>query len=145
MLGWWICAQRLPEEELRAARCDLKTMVDLITQRTGCREVPRASDHHLRLAVWQTGLGGTDWLDGLAVSGRAATTMHSGYPESYLLRFRDLQWLLDHGLLSPAVPWRSAPGDTFGPGYLGTDTSYPEAIAATAPDEWILVEAWDES
>jgi hypothetical protein len=52
---------------------------------------------------------------------------------------------LNAGLLNPRVRWRSGAEDTFLPGYLGTDTAFPEVIADTDPNEWIFVVAWDES
>jgi hypothetical protein len=145
MLGWHISAYRFGNPELRGARRDLETMRGLLGARTDSDEIPEKNDDKQRLAVWQTWLGGTDWLDALTSVGLAAKTSRSGYPDSYLLKFGELRERLDRGLLKPGVQWRSGPGDTFLPGYLGTDTAFPDVIEAADPEEWVVVVAWDES
>lgn len=78
MLGWHITAYRFGDEELRGARYDLDATLALLLTRTGSREVPERRDEDSRLAVWQTGLDGTDWLDQLAASDEAAATSRGG-------------------------------------------------------------------
>lgn len=145
MLGWHITAYRFGDSELRAARCDLRAMLDLIITRTGTAEIPTRGDRDTRLAAWQTTLGGTDWLNELADSHEAGMTNRGGYPDTYLLLFAQLSKQFNRGLLRPGFPWRSGAGDTFLPGYLGMDTLFPEVVDATDPGEWVFVEAWDES
>lgn len=145
MLGWHISAYRFGDDELRAARCDRESMLALLATKTGLAGVPLRCDSDVRLAAWQTTLGGTDWLDQLVASEHAAATARAGYPDTYLLRFARLSAQFDRGLFRPGIPWRSGAGDMFLPGYLGTDSLFPEVIAATDAAEWVLVVAWDES
>ena len=41
------------------------------------------SQHGARLAVWQTGLGGLDWLEELVKAGKAISLGGNGYPCRY--------------------------------------------------------------
>lgn len=144
MLGWHISAYRFADQDLRQARCDLNSLTKLLAAQPGSPDVGNPEDN-LRLAVWQTPLDGVDWLEALAAADEAAATSRNGYPNTYVIRFRHLQTQLTQGLLNPRRPWRSEPGDSFLPAYLGHDTAFEKVLEATDPREWIVVRAWDES
>ena len=41
--------------------------------------------------------------------------------------------------------WSFDAGDIITPQWLGKTTKDPETIDACRPDEWLLIQAWDES
>ena len=96
-----------------------------------------------RIAVWQTGLGGLDWI-GALVSAGTAVEYGNGYPFTFYIRsgdvrphlanppYENFQWTMDHG-------------DIIGEEWLGRTTMDHEAAKAIEPDEWLYVTAWDES
>lgn len=49
----------------------------------GSAPTPFGAPHGARLVVWQTGLSGLDWLDDLAVQGKAIDLGGDGYPKEY--------------------------------------------------------------
>src|SRR5205807_891763 len=74
MLGWLISVSRCGSRALREARGDADAMRSILIETTGSADVPKSTDADQRLATWQTGLGGLDWLDPLVSSGRAVAT-----------------------------------------------------------------------
>jgi hypothetical protein len=126
VLGWWIgvCRQRAGGH----APADFGT------------------EAGVRLAVWQTGLGGLDWLDDLVKDRRAIALGGYGYPTRYAARCEHLRPRIEDGPPHARVVWLSEPTDIIDyqkwPGRTTIDT---EALNGCSPDEWLLVEAWDES
>jgi len=53
--------------------------------------------------------------------------------------------LIDEGLPDERQCWHSDPGDILSDRWLGRTTINGELLARCDPDEWLLVEAWDES
>ena len=49
----------------------------------GASPATAESQHGTRLAVWQTGLGGRDWLEELVRAGKAINLGGNGYPCRY--------------------------------------------------------------
>ena len=95
-----------------------------------------------RLAVWQTGLGGLDWLRELVKAGKAIDLGGDGYPLRYTATAEDLiPHLAEEGL----TVWMLDPGDVVGEGWEGRTVIDKATVRACRPDEWLLVEAWDES
>ncbi|MFB6890535.1 hypothetical protein ACFCX4_14595 [Kitasatospora sp. NPDC056327] len=86
------------------------------------------------LASWETGLGGLDWIAGLAGAGRAEQLRFDGYPLRYTVRAGEVLPLFDGGAL-PSGPhashWRRE--------------LHPERIAGCPPDALLTVDAWDQS
>jgi hypothetical protein len=112
---------------------------------TGSAEVPKQTDDDPRIATWQTGLDGVDWLTQLVANGRALSTTRSGYPDTYTIPCRDFITRLDEGLPGEHATWVASPHDIIvgsGPRQTTIDT---ETLALCDPNEWLLVEAWDES
>ena len=120
-------------------------MRSVLIETTGSADVPESTDADQRLATWQTGLGGLDWLDPLVSSGRAVATSRGGYPETYLIPCRDFMALLNEGLPHERPAWGTDPGDILSDRWLGRTTINDDTLARCDPDEWLLVEAWDES
>jgi hypothetical protein len=98
-----------------------------------------------RLAVWQTGLGGLDWIDQLVKEQKAIDLGGNGYPLRYTALASHLVSQLRDGPPHAKAYWTYDPGDIILPGWLGKTTKDPELIDACRPDEWLLIEAWDES
>ena len=101
--------------------------------------------HGARLAIWQTGLGGLRWLDDLVKEKKAIDLGGNGYPTEYtavashiIPRLRD-----DPPETKPV--WTFDAGDIITAEWLGKTTKDPEAMEFCRPDEWLIVQAWDES
>jgi len=124
MLGWNISVYRL---EQGAVRATTKTP-------TG-----------VRLAVWQTGLDGLDWIDELVKEGKATNLGGNGYP----CRFTGTaEHLIPHFV--NGIPEAHSPSSFEGSGMLmegweARTTINQTAIAACRPEEWLLLLAWDEN
>jgi hypothetical protein len=124
MLGWHISVYRQLDDRSRPAKF------------SGARAT--------RLAVWQTGLDGLDWIEEVARS-RGYSLGGNGYPCRYTAQARDVLPAILAGPPSARNPWRSDPGDSLGPNWVG-HTLIDHALAkACDPEEWLLIEAWDES
>jgi hypothetical protein len=124
MLGWHISVYRQLDDRSRPAKF------------SGARAT--------RLAVWQTGLDGLDWIEQVARS-RGYSLGGNGYPCRYTAQARDVLPAILAGPPSARNPWRSDPGDSLGPNWVG-HTLIDHALAkACDPEEWLLIEAWDES
>jgi hypothetical protein len=145
MLGWLISASRCGSRELRKARGDADAMRSVLIETNGSADVPEQTDGDQRIATWQTELGGLEWLESLVRSGRAVSTSRGGYPETYVIHCRDLMAFIEKGLPHERPVWPSDPGDILGERWLGRTTINRDTLARCDPDEWLLVEAWDES
>lgn len=98
-----------------------------------------------RIAGWYTGLGGTDWLDQLVKAGKAEFLGGEGYPCSYRAKAK-----LIFSLISQGIPTGKNPvviGDNYVmPENWSSDIDiYPENIQKCEPEEWLLIEAMDQS
>jgi hypothetical protein len=99
-----------------------------------------------RLAVWQTGLDGLDWLDELVKAGNAINLgENGGYPCRYTATAdRLIPRIID------APPGARAHralglGDIVDERWAGRTVVDREGLADCPPQEWLVVEAWDES
>ncbi len=101
--------------------------------------------HGARLAVWQTGLGGLHWLDDLVKQQKATDLGGNGYPMEYTAMATHIIPQLRNDPPEAKAVWSSDAGDILTPGWLGKTTKDPETMAACRPDEWLLIQAWDES
>lgn len=98
-----------------------------------------------RVAVWQAGLSGLNWIDDLVQKGEAVSKGGNGYPTLYLILKRHLEVVLKEGPPSVHDVWHIGPLDIIGPDYEGKTVISEEVLNKCASDEWLLVEAWDES
>lgn len=120
--------------------------ISIYRQRDGGSSPASAeSPEGTRLAVWQTGLGGLDWLDELVIAGKAIDLGGKGYPCRYSATAENLiPHIIDEPPHANRV-WVSGKDDILTNKWEGKTVIDREVIAACRPDEWLLVEAWDES
>ena len=123
MIGWHISIYRIDE-----------------TQTTD--EVVVASD---RIAVWQAGASGLAWVDELVKAGNAISRGGDGYPYRFMARTRYISPVLQSGPPSMRDLWLRDKGDVVLPGYEGKSSIAFDKLDACNRDEWLLIEAWDES
>jgi hypothetical protein len=97
-----------------------------------------------RIAVWQSGIAGLRWIDELVKSGTAIAESTNGYPSVFYAKAVDVVPLLNAPPDARQV-WASGPDDILTEKWAGRTVVDHEAAAACAPDEWLLIEAWDES
>lgn len=98
-----------------------------------------------RLANWQTGLDGLDWLDALVKEGNAVFLGGNGYPLLYTVQAGVILPRIRIGPPEANPEWTIPEGSILLPGYLGRTTLDEQLIAACSPEEWLIVEVWDES
>jgi hypothetical protein len=125
MLGWHISIYRQTDEGKSPATF----------------ESPEGS----RLAVWQAGVGGLDWLSKLIDEGKAISLGGSGYPYRFTATAAHL---IPHFIESPPQAhdkWLLGAGDIVTDNWEGKTVIDGNAATQCRPDEWLLVEAWDES
>jgi hypothetical protein len=101
--------------------------------------------HGTRLAVWQTGLGGLDWIYELVKQQNAICLGGNGYPLEFTAMMTHLKARLLEGPPEAKAVWGHDPTDILLPGWLGKTTMDLEALEECRPDEWVLIQAWDES
>jgi hypothetical protein len=103
------------------------------------------SPEDARLAVWQTGLGGLDWLDELVKAGKAVNLGGNGYPSRYTAI---AEYLIPQIIETPPrarADWLREASDIVTDKWEGK-TVIDRAVAEhCSPHEWLIVEAWDES
>ncbi len=118
--------------------------VSVYRQRTdGARPAAFGAAPGARLAVWQTGLGGLDWLEALAHEGRAVALGGDGYPVEFAVPAGDVIPTLLAGPPCARIGALAGAGEILAPD--GRTARAPDVIAACRPDEWLIVQAWDES
>jgi hypothetical protein len=114
-------------------------------QNDGASPATAESEHGTRLAVWQTGLGGLGWLQELVKAGNAIDLGGSGYPCRYTAT---AEYLVPRIIGTPPGArdvWIYQAGDIITDKWEGRTVVDREAAAQCRPNEWLLVEAWDES
>jgi hypothetical protein len=111
----------------------------------GASPATSESERGTRLAVWQTGLGGLGWLEELVKAGNAIDLGGSGYPCRYTAT---AEYLLPRIIETPPgarTVWVCQAGDIITDKWEGKTVVDREAAAHCRRNEWLLVEAWDES
>jgi hypothetical protein len=98
-----------------------------------------------RLAVWQTGLDGLQWLDELVAAGNAIDLGGNGYPSYYTAQ---AEHIISRVVAGPPLAnrtWAVGENDILMPGWEGK-TVIDRAVADDCrPDEWLIIIVWDES
>ena len=100
-----------------------------------------------RIAVRQTDVDGLDWLFELAKQGKAVNLGGNGYPSRFTARAEILVPYLVTGSFSANESW-VIPEGSYIPdpeAYVGKTRVDQEGAQQCRPDEWLLVEVWDES
>ena len=90
-----------------------------------------------RLAVWQTGLGGLEWIDELVKKGKVVDLGGNGYPSYYTATVGHLTAHIVNG------PHEAT--DILGKLWEGKTVINQAAVISCRLEEWLLVVAWDES
>lgn len=125
MLGWHVAVYRQKEGFLSPAKW----------------ETPEGT----RLAVWQTGIGGLDWLDELVKAGKAINLGGNGYPGRYTANAECVVPRIMEHPPGARTDWLLEAGDFVTSQWEGKTVTDPKAASECLPDEWLIVEAWDES
>jgi hypothetical protein len=99
-----------------------------------------------RLAVWQGGWNGLDWIDELVKAGQAIDLGGNGYPSYYTATAGTLIPLVIEKTPPDArATWAHGPNDILTEKWAGKTVTDPAAAARCHPEEWLLVRVWDES
>lgn len=125
MLGWHISIYRQADGGLSPATAE--------------------SARGTRLAVWQTGPGGLAWIQELVNAGKAIDLGGNGYPCRYTAT---AEKLIPRTIDEPpgaSLTWASGADDILTKEWEGRTVIDRSAANTCQPDEWLLVEAWDES
>ena len=101
----------------------------------------------VRLAVWQTDVDGLDWLIDLAKEGKAMDLGGNGYPSRFTARAEILVPHLAGGSFPANETWVIGEGSYFPDpkAWIGKTQVDQESAQQCPPEEWLLVEVWDES
>jgi hypothetical protein len=98
-----------------------------------------------RLAVWETGIGGLDWLVELEKAGKALFLGGNGYPFRYTATAEHLLPEINDVTRGVQNTWLLGESDIVTEKWEGKNVVDGDAVAACRPDEWLLVEGWDLS
>ncbi len=124
MLGWLVCVYRQSNPTLPA---------------------PNTAPTGEQLAVWQTHLYGLDWLDNLVQQGKVRqVAVNGGYPIRYTGLARDLLPFIANPP-NARERWLFDEGDILLPTWKGQTEINKAEIDRCSPEEWLLIEKWDES
>jgi hypothetical protein len=111
----------------------------------GASSATSKSTQGTRIAVWQADDRGLDWLSELVKAGKAIDLGGNGYPLRYTAT---AEHIIPRIILKPPEArehWRHDAGDILTAKWVGkTEVNGAEA-ANCRPEEWLLIEAWDES
>jgi hypothetical protein len=99
------------------------------------------------LAQWQTDVRGLDWLCELVRAGKAIDLGGNGYPCWFTATAEHLLPRINETPPGARAIWsrQGEPFDFVSDKWAGKTVIDREAMAQCRPDEWLLVEAWDES
>ena len=102
-----------------------------------------------RVACWQTGLGGIQWLDAMVGRSEALLFSCAGYPEIYIASALSIKSALRFGVPlhdSPPVIGTDPGSEYYLPaGWVGEVSLDVRRLDATRDARLITVEAWDLS
>ena len=142
MLGWLISVYRVADEE--AVR-------QILGAEPGAKVVLGDDVLGGRLAVWQAGPYGLSWIaEAAARDGGVVRKFECGYPHRYLARAADILPTIRDRVPYKAPmyehpSWVVPEGSVLLPEYVGKTTIDDRAIGKFSADEWLYIEAWDES
>lgn len=120
--------------------------ISVFRQATNFEEPPSfESDRGARIAVWQAGLDGLNWVDELIEEGKASLLGGNGYPVRFTARASAVIPIVKGGPPHARKSWVSDPGDVLTSKWEGKTTIDEEVANNCAPSEWLIIEVWDES
>jgi hypothetical protein len=103
------------------------------------------SEHGARLAVWQSEVGGLQWLDALVKTGEAINLGGNGYPFHYTAQAEHLISTIVDGPPAARQTWLNGQDDVVTSQWDGKTIIDHAAANDCRSGEWLLIEAWDES
>ncbi len=99
-----------------------------------------------RLAVWQTGLFGLEWLRELVKQQKAIDLDGGGYPSGFTAQAVHIIPRIREDPPEAKTFWSFDEGDQILPElWPGKTTKDLEAMNSCRDDEWLFIQAWDES
>ena len=111
----------------------------------GSTPANRDAEEGPRLAVWQTGLGGLQWLDELVEAGNAINLGGNGYPYYYTAQ---AEHIISRVVAGPPLAnrdWSVGEFDILLPGWEGKTVIDRAVTDDCRPGEWLIIIAFDES
>ena len=111
----------------------------------GSTPAKRDAEEGPRLAVWQTGWEGLQWLDELAAAGNAIDLGGNGYPNYYTARAEHIISRVVAGPPLAKRTWTFGEHDIIMPNWEGKTVIDLAVADDCRPDEWLIIIAWDES
>jgi hypothetical protein len=100
------------------------------------------ADEAAMLAEWQTGFYGADWVFDLVKRGKATQLLGGGYPCLWTATAR---YVIPHLAEDANEVWVAGPYDILTDKWKGATVIDEATVVACGKDEWLLIEAWDES
>ena len=99
-----------------------------------------------RLAVWQTGgYDGLNWIKELLKHQKAIGLGGNGYPLEFTAMTKYLKTSIIDGPPCAREAWAYGPRDVLLDYWEGKTNKNIETLNTCRPDEWLLIQAWDES
>ncbi len=98
-----------------------------------------------RVAVWQTWITGLDWVRDLVEEHHAINLGGNGYPVRFTAQSKYILPRLKHEPPEANSDWVCEAGDVIGEGWAGKTVIDFAVANECGEDEWLLIEAWDES
>ena len=121
-------------------------LISIYTQRKGgASPASFGEEAAARLAVWQTGLGGLDWVDEPVKQGSPISLGGDGYPTKYTAQIKQVRPIVLDRPPGARLHWGFDEGDILTELWCGKTTIDRDALDSCGSDEWILIRAWDES
>jgi hypothetical protein len=101
----------------------------------------------VRIAVWQTDVSGLNWLIALAKESKAIDLGGNGYPSRFTAQAEILVPHIVGGDFPANETWLIPEGSYFPDPKAWAGQTQVDQVGAEQcrPDEWLLVEVWDES
>ena len=125
MLGWNVSVYRQKSDGTKAATFE--------TERSE------------RLAVWQAGLCGLSWLNELVQNGKAINLGGDGYPVRYTAPAQYILSEIINGPPEARAVWEHDQCDILTEKWQGKTVVNTDLAKRCDGNEWLIVEAWDES
>jgi hypothetical protein len=98
-----------------------------------------------RLASWQAGWGGIDWIEELVKQGKALNLGGDGYPVWFTASAEHLVSPILSGPPEARKVWAYEEGDVLLKEWVGKTVLDQAELKRCSPQEWLLIEVFDES
>ena len=145
MLGWHATVYRIARASPLARFADVPAVTEAFASPSGVKDLLSTIITTDALAVWKTGSNGLGWIDVLIKAKRALCLGGDGYPVTYAALAHDLAPYIRHGPPYASGDWAAGPHDMLTPEWKGETTQTEADLINCAPNEWLVVEAWDLS